>query len=59
MPLSYKKQEEISSRDKLLYTINQAAISLIQTNTSRFTEDAIRTRMKRIADDLTIASEEK
>ena len=57
MPLSYDKRKVVDPQiEKLLIAINHAAISLIQTNTSRFSEEMIRTRMQRIASDLILAS---
>lgn len=59
MPLSYEKRKlEDLQIEKLLLVINHAAISLIQTNTSRFNEEMVRERMRRVADNLIVASEE-
>ena len=60
MPLQHNKRKlRALEIEKLLSVINLAAISLIQTNTSDFTEEMIRTRMRRIANDLSVASNER
>ena len=59
MPLSYNKRKVDPQTEKLLSVINNAVISLIQTNTSNFSEEMIRTRMQRVANDLIFASEKR
>ena len=60
MPLPYEERNLVDPQiEKLLLVINHAAISLIQTNTSNFSEEMIRTRMRRIANDLIITSNER